>query len=84
MNLQYNSLNIPIYTTQQVNDIAEYYNNIIYNLHKRIDQLKEKLEMAEERRPTMSQLSEFFIENVENLTKFLERYYEYTVVSFLF
>src|SRR5439155_9810077 len=72
MNSQYNFLNIPIYTTQQVNDIAEYYNNIIYNLLKNIDQLKERLEKLktaeEKKRPTMNQLSEFFI---ENLTKFL-------------
>jgi len=60
-----------------VNDIAEYYNNIIYNLHKKIDQLEEKVEKLktaeEKKRPTMNHLSEFFIENVENLTKFLNK-----------
>jgi len=71
MSSQHHFLNIPVYTTQQVNDIAEHYNSVIYNLHQKIDLLEEKIKTLEEKKLTIDQLSEFFTENVKKLTIFL-------------
>ena len=63
MSSQHYFLNITLYITQQVNDTAEYYNGVMYNLHRKINLLEEKIKTLEEKKPTIDQLSEFFTEN---------------------